>query len=169
MKKLVSSLLFGEHVLRRIIGLGSLLASVILAIMMLLTVADVCLRGIFQRPIMGAYEISEYLMACVGTLGLGWCALKDGHISVDIITNKLSQRTQAFIKSINYILVIGLSALIAVQTFSQSMFERQLGIAGTMTHLPEYLFYLVVVIGYTFLFLAALILLLHPVSKEEKR
>ena len=35
----------------------------VLAAMMTLTAADVCLRYLFNRPIMGAYELNEFMMA----------------------------------------------------------------------------------------------------------
>ena len=35
------------------------IGSVILAFMMFITAADVCLRYFFNRPIMGAYELTE--------------------------------------------------------------------------------------------------------------
>jgi len=54
--------------------------------MMLLVVADVILRKYFAAPIRGALEITEILMGFVVFLGLAFCAAKDEHVVIDIVT-----------------------------------------------------------------------------------
>ena len=61
------------------------LASVSLAAMMLVTVADVVLRAAFNRPIRGTLEIVELLLACSFFLALPATFLRDEHIVVDIV------------------------------------------------------------------------------------
>ena len=53
--------------------------------MMLVTVADVALRGFFNRPIRGTFEIVELLLACAFFLALPASFLRDEHIVVDIV------------------------------------------------------------------------------------
>jgi TRAP-type C4-dicarboxylate transport system permease small subunit len=53
--------------------------------MMLLTVADVVLRAVFNRPIRGTLEIVELLLACTFFLALPASFLRDEHIVVDIV------------------------------------------------------------------------------------
>ena len=60
-------------------------ASVALAAMMLVTVADVLLRAIANRPVRGALEIVELLLACTFFLALPASFLRDEHIVVDIV------------------------------------------------------------------------------------
>ena len=61
------------------------LAAVFLAAMMLLTVADVCLRAAFNYPLRGTYEIIELLLACSFFLALPAVFLRDENIVVDMI------------------------------------------------------------------------------------
>jgi TRAP-type C4-dicarboxylate transport system permease small subunit len=56
-----------------------------LAAMMLLTVADVVLRALANRPIRGTLEIVELLLACTFFLALPATFLRDEHIVVDIV------------------------------------------------------------------------------------
>jgi TRAP-type transport system small permease protein len=60
-------------------------ASVCLAAMMLLTVADVTLRAAFNTPIRGTYELIELLLACAFFAALPAVFLREEHIIVDVI------------------------------------------------------------------------------------
>ncbi len=60
-------------------------ASLALAAMMLLTVADVLLRAFLNRPLRGTLEIVELLLACTFFLALPATFLRDEHIVVDVI------------------------------------------------------------------------------------
>ena len=60
-------------------------ASIALAAMMLVTVADVVLRAAASTPIRGTFEIVELLLACTFFLALPASFLRDEHIVVDII------------------------------------------------------------------------------------
>ena len=55
------------------------------AAMMLLTVADVLLRAVANRPIRGTLEIVELLLACAFFLALPATFLRDEHIVVDVV------------------------------------------------------------------------------------
>jgi len=53
--------------------------------MMLLTVADVVLRAVFNRPIRGSFELVELLLACTFFLARPAVFLRDEHLVVDVI------------------------------------------------------------------------------------
>lgn len=169
MNKLVSGLSSIEQILRRVIDLAGLFAAVILAMMMMLTVIDVFLRYFFNSPISGSSEYIEYLMVGTGFLGLAWCALKGAHVKVDLIVGKLSERSQTIADIINYIVILGLSALLAWRSFAESMATRQLHSRSFITGVEQYPFYLLVTLGCLLLFLAALILLFHSITKVVKK
>jgi TRAP-type C4-dicarboxylate transport system permease small subunit len=139
-------------------------STTLLGVMMMLTVVDVILRYIFDRPIMGSMELTEYLMVCVGTLGLAWCALQGAHIKVELIVSKFPPRLQKVMDSFNYILLIGISGLIASQTFMRALTARRLHIASSMLDVPQYPFVLVTTFSYLLLFLTSIVLMIHAVS-----
>ena len=60
--------------------------------MVLLTVADVVLRALANKPIPGALEIVELLLACSFFLALPATFLRDEHIVVDIIDGVAPRR-----------------------------------------------------------------------------
>jgi len=158
-----------ERILKRIVTVAGMGSTTLLGIMMMLTVADVVLRYVFDRPLMGSMELTEYLMVCVGTLGLAWCALEGAHIKVEIIVSKFPQRLQKFVDSFNYILLMGVSGLIASQTFMRAGTVRKLGVASAMLDVPQYPFVLVSSFSYLLLFLTSIMLLIHTILSLVSR
>src|SRR5204862_4333233 len=61
------------------------LAAAFLAAMMLLTVADVALRAVFNRPIHGTFELIELCLACTIFVALPAVFLRDEHLVVDVV------------------------------------------------------------------------------------
>ena len=76
------------------------IAAGVLTAMMILTGFDVTLRYIFNRPIPGSYEITQYMMPIVVVFGLAYCALEEGHVRVELLTSRFPVRAQAFMNSI---------------------------------------------------------------------
>lgn len=153
-----------ERILKRIVTWAGMASTTLLGLMMMLTVVDVILRYIFDRPIMGSMELTEYLMVCVGTLGLAWCALQGAHIKVELIVSRFPPRLQKVMDSFNYILLIAVSGLIASQTFVRAGTVRELGVASAMLDVPQYPFVLVSSFSYLLLFLTSIMLIIHAIS-----
>ncbi len=158
-----------ERILKRIVTWAGMASTTLLGVMMMLTVADVVLRYIFNRPIMGSMELTEYLMVCVGTLGLAWCALEGAHIKVELIVSRFPQRLQKFVDSFNYVLLIGVSGVIASQTFVRAGTVRRLHVASAMLDVPQHPFVLVTTFSYLLLFLTAIMLLVHAILSLVSR
>lgn len=153
-----------EKIVKRIVTAAGMTSTVLLIVMMMLTVADVFLRYVFDSPIKGSMELTEYIMVCVGTLGLAWCALQGAHIKVDLIVSKFSQRVQKYIDSFNYVLLMGVAGLITWQTFVRAGTVRRLGVDSAMLEIPRYPFVLVVSLSYFLLFVTSIVLLIYAIS-----
>lgn len=82
----------------------TLLAGVALALMMLITVADVLLRNLFAIPILGTYDMVETLMVFVVFLGIGEAFLDDTHITVDVIDHFVGQHALSLLKIVALVL-----------------------------------------------------------------
>jgi TRAP-type C4-dicarboxylate transport system permease small subunit len=72
-------------------------AGTALAAMMLLTVADVLLRTLLNRPLRGTLEIVELLLACTFFLALPASFLRDDHIVVDVIDGLVEGKTRRLV------------------------------------------------------------------------
>lgn len=72
------------------------IGAVFLVAMMGLTVCDVVGRYLFNAPIKGAGELTEILLCAVIFLGLGAVSLAEGHVTVDLLTDKFPPVVQPF-------------------------------------------------------------------------
>jgi TRAP-type C4-dicarboxylate transport system permease small subunit len=92
-------------------------AAGILIAMMFLTAADVLLRYFFNRPISGSFEVTEYMMAIIISFGLAHCAIRKGHVSVDLVLSRFTRKGQAVVSSLMYLLSFGFFVLVTWQSF----------------------------------------------------
>jgi TRAP-type C4-dicarboxylate transport system permease small subunit len=69
-------------------------ASAILLAMMLLTVVDVVARYVFNRPVRGAFEVTELMLLVLIFAGLPLVSFADEHAVMDFIDRVLGPRAQ---------------------------------------------------------------------------
>ena len=69
-------------------------ASTILMAMMLLTVVDVVARYVFNRPLRGAFEVTELLLAVLIFAGLPLVSHANEHVTMDFIDRLLARRSR---------------------------------------------------------------------------
>ena len=155
-------------------GLSSLISTLgrvgggIIAVMMLLTVADVSMRYVLSLPILGSTELTEYMIVCVVFLGLAWCAVKGRHIKVDLVVSRFSPRLQASFKSITLLLGLGICALTAWQSSVEAIYALHARRASPLLTVPAYPFYLVFSLGFAILCLVMITQLVENAAKVIK-
>lgn len=76
------------------LALAAVAAALLIALMGV-TVVDVVGRDLLSRPLPGATEITELLLAAVIFTGLPAVCLDDGHVTVDLLTARLGARWAA--------------------------------------------------------------------------
>ena len=84
-----------------------------LAIMVMLTVVDVFLRYVFNRPILGSYELTEFMMAVLVFSTIGYTMAVKGHVVVDLVFTKLPQRTRDILECITSLIAFIPFAIVA--------------------------------------------------------
>lgn len=159
---------FMEAAINRISRTLNAIGVTFLMAMMLLTVADVLMRYLFNRPILGSIEITEYLMAVTGFSGLAWCAAGREHARVDLLLGLFSKRTQAIFDSVTYFLCLTVVPLVAWQGFVSSNYARETGKHSFLLEIPAYPFYLALGIGFAALFLVLIVLMVKSVAEVIK-
>lgn len=97
-------------------SINSVAAGILIA-MMFLTAADVLLRYIFNRPLTGALELTEFMMVSIVAFSAAYCVYLKGHVRVELVISRFSTRVQAVMNSITYLLSLGLFSLITWQGF----------------------------------------------------
>ena len=81
-------------VFERTLNLLGALAGVLVAFMMLGVSVDVFMRYFLNRPIFWMIEITQYAMVFILYLGTAWLLKQDGHVVMDVLINRLSQRSR---------------------------------------------------------------------------
>jgi len=79
-------------------------AGLFLLAMITITGANIVSR-LFGLPIRGTFELMGYFGAVVTALALGYTQIKRGHIAVDIVVLRFSQKTQRHLPSIPALIV----------------------------------------------------------------
>ena len=119
--KLIKLPLKTEAGLYSISKVAAVVAAIVLAAMMLLTVSDVVGRYFFNRPIKGTWELIGLLLVIAGTWGLGYCQLQKAHISINIILQRFSRRVQALLLSLTYLIGLAAFSLLCWRMFMLAM------------------------------------------------
>jgi len=123
------------------------LGALSLFVMMLLTAADVVGRYLFNAPILGVFELTEYMVLILIFSFLGYTQSKHAHISVDILVNRMSKRAQAYIDLFNHILCLGLMVLITWMGIKKALELMEVGGISPNLAIPDYPFVFFLVLG----------------------
>jgi len=83
---------------RRADLLLGVVASGVLFAMMGLTVVDVVARYVFNRPLRGAFEVTELMLLVLIFAGLPLVSFSDEHATMDFIDRVLGPRTQRWLE-----------------------------------------------------------------------
>jgi TRAP-type transport system small permease protein len=100
---------------RFIYYLGIFSGIVLLAILALMS-AEVVFRYAFNKPILGTVEISSYLLVIFCFTGMAFTQSQKGHISLELVTQRLSPGTNRVLRVVTLLLSLAVFAVITWQT-----------------------------------------------------
>jgi len=158
-----------EKVLHPTIRVINGAGTVVLGVMVLLTVADVLLRLVLNRPIRGALEIIEFLMVIVVFSAMAYTGLLRGHIVIQILSSRLPERPRAILDSIADLISIVFCCLIIWQGIAQAQMTRLRNDISGVLSIPVSPFYYVLVLGIALMCLVFLANLLDSVGRWVKK
>jgi TRAP-type C4-dicarboxylate transport system permease small subunit len=149
-------------------GLSRLLdkiAALCMISVMVLVVANILLRALLGRPILGTYEYVGFLTAAMIGLALASCALQNGHIAVSFVMEKLPARIQACVDIIINVFALSFWGLAAWYTGKYASGMTASGVVSPTTQTPFYPFVYLVSFG----LLALCLVLLAGLFESIKR
>jgi len=106
-------------------------------VMMLLTVADVLLRA-GGRPIIGTFEIVALLLALVIGFGIPQVSLDKGHVSMEVLVEKLSRKGKNIMHTFTRLLCLGLFSFIGINLFNVGARFHASGEVSATIKIPFY-------------------------------
>ena len=125
---------------------------------------EVTARYLFVAPTIWAAELSQLTLIWGSMIAMPWLLGSGGHIAVDAVTNQLGQTGQRVCQGLAMIFVAGFSSIVAWKgagIFYDS-FERG-RTTGSMLDLPTWVAELAIPVGFSLLFVQALIELMKAV------
>jgi len=147
----------------------------IIAVLMFLTAIDVILRNITSFlnnigvgstvSVKGWYELTEYLMVILVAFTIAYCGIEKGHVVIELILNRLSQRVQAIASIITNFLSLGFFIII---TWQSALYVTQITRASTTLLIPAWPFVAVVAVGTAALCFVFLLHFLESIIQVRK-
>jgi TRAP-type transport system small permease protein len=125
--------------------------------MMLLTVADVTLRAVFNAPVRGVYELVELLLAGVFFLALPAVFLRDEHIVVDVIDGMVPRGVSSLRRAADAV-AVGLLVVMAWQGWLAARDTLAFGDVTAELGLPRILHWIPLLVGVVGAAAAALVM-----------
>ncbi|MBI2491074.1 MAG: TRAP transporter small permease [Candidatus Rokubacteria bacterium] len=93
-------------------GLAAIAAAIVAA-MMSITVLDVFLRSWFNTPLMGAFELMEFMMGGVVFLGLAYVQRARGHLAIELLTARFPRAARQAVQILGSLVALVLFLAIA--------------------------------------------------------
>ena len=151
--------------------IAAVIAAIVLAGMMLLTVGDVIGRYFFNSPIKGTWELVGLLLIGAGTWGLAYCQLQKGHISISIIVQRFSRRVQAGFNTLTYLIGLTAFGIVSWRMFllAEKYFNMPRGNITDTLHLPYVPFMLALSIGAGLMVLILIIDLVRSLAEVFRK
>ena len=155
-------------IIRIFIKSGAYVGIAALILMMLVTVSDVFLRYVFNRPILGSIEIVKFLLIIVAFLAIPYCALEDGHVKMDFAVSRLPPRGQTVIEIVGYIFCLVLTITMTCLYIPEAIEMRRVGERSIVLGIPAYPLYLIIFVACLMLSLVLLVNLIKSVARLMK-
>lgn len=123
------------------------LGSIALFAMMSLTTVDVVGRYFFNKPVLGAFELTEFLVLILIFSFLAPSQAQKSHVAVDLVFQHLPKSLRSIIDIFNHLLCLVFMALIAYRGYVRAFEIREFGEATSNLGIIKYPFAFFVVFG----------------------
>ena len=165
LKKFIESF---YRIIKPINRITSSVGMILLAAMMFLTAADVILRYSLNKPIQGTYELTQFMLAITVAVGLSYCAVEKGHVTIDLITTRMSRQTRAICNCATGLLGLIVAGLMTWQTGIHIIMLQKSGLVSTVLLIPVYPFVATVAFGLAFFFVVLVVQFLEFIVEAKE-
>ena len=158
-----------ERVIHGMSWLANGIGAFVLACMMFLIMTDVLLRYLFNRPVSGGFELVEFMMALTISLGMAFTGVKKGHVSVELIVSKFSERVQAAFDVFHFLVATALFFFMSWKTAQQALVVGKRYVTTSVLEIPVYPFMWVLSFCAGLLGLVFFLQFIHSLYQVAKR
>jgi C4-dicarboxylate transporter DctM subunit len=113
-------------------NIGGALSAALIMIIAIIVFYEIIARGFFNSPTTWVLEYSIYMLIATGFLGAGYLAKIGGHVCVDVITSRLSDKTKAVLDFVTHLWSIGFTLVLvgsSIFMVRQSILQHRVSIS----------------------------------------
>ena len=122
-------------------------AAIVTLMMSLAMVVDLVSRLGFNSPLSGMIELQTFMLVFMAFFSIAYTMLKNQHVSVDLITSKMSTRTNSILQSIFSIWGTFIFGAMSWLTASRALEAFERGEISDIIRMPYGVLYTVVAVG----------------------
>lgn len=141
------------------------IAAVALALIAVVTFCDVIARKVFNSGFTFTVEMTEMLMAVIVFLGVGLVTHQRGHIVVDVLTLRLSERSRVWLGLVTNLLSLGFVLLMVWRLWVQAAFISSKGDITPIWNIPLWPIAYLIAAGSVFLITGLVLHLLDSIDR----
>lgn len=158
-------------IVRRLCLAAAALSGVAIVALMLHVSADVAMRTFMNRPILGTLEIVAYWwMVSIAFLGIAYTKIRNEHIAVDLLPDRLPIRQRAVVRLILEVITIAVLLLLVFYGWEAAMSSMARGEnAVGVTPIPVWPFRFLLPLGGLLMVAACVAAVLENIGTIAKR
>ena len=125
---------------KKIFGITNLFAGICFFSVMVLILANIIMRKLFNLPIMGTVELVGLLTATGIGFSLAHCEMNNGNVAMTIITDRLNAKTQHIIEVLINSISLSFWAVVAWRIFIYGSSSLKSGWVSSTASVPIFPF-----------------------------
>jgi TRAP-type C4-dicarboxylate transport system permease small subunit len=141
------------------------IAAAALGLIAVITFCDVIARKVFNKGFTFTVEMTEMSMALIVFLGVGLVTHQRGHIVVDVLTLRLSQRARVWLGLVTNVLSLGFVLIMVWRLWLQAAFILSKGDATPIWNFPLWPIAYVIASGSIFLLTGLVLHVLDTIDR----
>jgi len=145
------------------------IAAVALALIAVVTLCDVVARKVFNSGFTFTVEMTELAMALIVFMGVGLVTHQRGHIVVDVLTLRLSERARVWLGLVANVLSLGFILLMVWRLWLQAAFILSKGDTTPIWNIPLWPIAYLIAAGGIFLVTGLVLHLLDSIDRVAHR
>ena len=145
------------------------IAAFLLALVAVMTFSDVIARYVFNAPFTFTVEMTELAMGLIVYLGVGLTTHANGHIVVDVVTLRLSDRARALLALVTNALALGFLLLMVWRLWLRADFLLAKGDTTQVWGIPFWPVAFAIALGSVFLLTGVLLHLIDACRRVMDR
>lgn len=126
-----------ERIVNFLTHISDRIAQLAVMAMLFLIVGNILSRVVW-KPILGTYDIAGFIGAILVSFALGHCAIKKGHIQVELLVQRFPERIQVILGTLTGILSLFIFSLVTWQCIVLGNDMRRVGELSMSAHISFY-------------------------------